>query len=140
MRTCKTCGTEKPLEDFKRVGPGGQARMGNCRKCYTLNRRNGQRSGRTWQDIHLTRRYGISEQDFHELEQKQGHVCALCKKPEHNGFKGRTTLCVDHDHETGKVRGLLCNHCNRALGLLYDNVETLQNAIDYLTRPEPKPL
>jgi len=44
----------------------------------------------------------------------------------------KTKLVVDHCHSTGKIRGLLCHNCNRALGLMQDNVETLQNAIDYL--------
>ena len=57
---------------------------------------------------------------------RQNGVCAVC------GVGGK--LHVDHDHETGLVRGLLCGSCNRALGLLKDNVDSLKMAIDYLER------
>lgn len=66
----------------------------------------------------------------------QGGVCAICKKPERHRSNGPKVkrLAVDHDHTTGEVRGLLCNNCNRALGLFGDDVTALQAAIDYLSR------
>lgn len=67
------------------------------------------------------------------LEAQEG-VCAICGKPETK--PNAKYLAVDHNHETGVIRGLLCNNCNRALGLLGDNVETLQNAINYLLKHE----
>jgi hypothetical protein len=70
------------------------------------------------------RRYGITATQFDELLAKQGGVCAICgrENPEH----------VDHDHETGKVRGILCFNCNGGLGQFSDNTERLANAIEYL--------
>jgi len=66
-----------------------------------------------------------------KLEQ-QNNTCAICFKPEQsNRYK---TLCVDHCHTTGKIRGLLCSNCNRALGLLKDDRGNLQSAINYLER------
>lgn len=67
------------------------------------------------------------------LEEQHG-VCAICGKPETK--PNAKYLAVDHDHKTGEVRGLLCNNCNRALGLLQDNTEVLQNAINYLKKHE----
>jgi len=64
------------------------------------------------------------------MEQAQGGVCAICGKPEATARTKR--LCVDHCHETGKVRGLLCSHCNRAIGLLGDSCAILASAITYL--------
>jgi len=65
--------------------------------------------------------------------ERQNHVCAICHEI---GFKMNDhvydTLCVDHCHETGIVRGLLCNNCNRALGLMKDDINRLKNAISYL--------
>jgi hypothetical protein len=77
--------------------------------------------------------YDVSITDVEEMLEKQGGVCAICKEPGFNMNEYvRSPLNVDHCHETGTVRGLLCHNCNRALGLLKDSVERLQTAIDYL--------
>ena len=69
---------------------------------------------------------------FDALCVAQGGVCAICKQPEKsNRYK---TLSVDHCHKTEKIRGLLCSHCNRALGLFGEDVEVLGAAIQYLQR------
>lgn len=69
------------------------------------------------------------------MSEQQGGVCACCGNDPTAHFKtGRPTLVVDHDHETGVIRGLLCSPCNRAIGHLGDSVEGLQAAIDYLNR------
>jgi hypothetical protein len=85
-------------------------------------------------DTHLRSRYGITEAQFNEMNENQGGLCAICRRPNLNGFKGTKGLYVDHCHETKKVRGLLCNHCNRALGLLGDSIESLERAILYLKK------
>lgn len=76
-------------------------------------------------DRRLRLRYGIGLNEFNELFSLQQGRCAIC------GASGKQ-LMVDHDHEAGNVRGLLCNDCNVALGRLKDNVEILQRAIGYL--------
>ena len=79
-------------------------------------------------DGELRRRYGITLADYDLLFDVQGGKCAICK---HDDFKP-SDWHVDHDHATGKVRGVLCRHCNRALGAVKDRVDTLRNAIAYL--------
>lgn len=74
--------------------------------------------------------YGLSEEELHELYAKQDGRCAICKRPE-----GEKALCVDHDHDTGEVRGLLCNSCNAMLGYAGDNTEILRRAIYYVIDP-----
>ena len=71
--------------------------------------------------------YGISEERYTELWAQQGGVCAICLQDDE--AKG---LGVDHDHETGEVRGLLCTNCNTALGLLRDRPFLLSRAKEYL--------
>lgn len=79
------------------------------------------------------RNYGITQEEYEELKAQQGDVCAICGQPEVRVHKGiKVDLCVDHDHETGKVRGLLCARCNHGLGNFKDSPENLSNAIDYL--------
>lgn len=69
--------------------------------------------------------YGLDQAGFDALMEAQGGVCAICGRQGH-------PLHVDHDHETGDVRGLLCGRCNSALGLLGDSIEQAQKAVDYL--------
>lgn len=74
----------------------------------------------------LKRDYNLSLEGFDALSRAQGHRCAIC-----NGAK---KLQVDHDHATGKVRGLLCGTCNRALGMLHDDIPAVEGAVAYLKR------
>lgn len=78
-------------------------------------------------EICLKTKYGISEKEYAGFLQQQAGVCAICKTPP--DFR---RLCVDHDHKTGDVRGLLCRNCNCAIGLLKDSTELLDKAKNYL--------
>jgi hypothetical protein len=82
-------------------------------------------------DHHLKTMYGITQEDYNIMFEKQDGCCAICKK--HQTEVSRA-LSVDHCHETGKVRGLLCHTCNSAIGKFYDNVSLLENAINYLNK------
>jgi hypothetical protein len=75
--------------------------------------------------------YGIVNADYLSMFESQGGCCAICLIHQ-SSFKRK--LCVDHDHSTGKVRGLLCHSCNSALGLARDDVNILRAAISYLER------
>ena len=80
-------------------------------------------------------RYGITYQEYLGLEAKQNGVCALCKQPETQVDTRRNKLkrlAVDHSHETGTVRGLLCHECNTGLGKFKDSPALLKAAIKYL--------
>jgi len=79
----------------------------------------------------IKRLYNITLSTYNDLLKSQNDRCAICArtKEENNRY-----LCVDHCHKTGKIRGLLCSRCNRALGLLKDSKDILNNAIDYITR------
>ena len=76
----------------------------------------------------LSRNYGLSRKEHRRLLDEQNGVCAVCKLP------SRRALCVDHCHATRQVRGLLCDKCNTALGLLGDDVRRLLAAVAYLNR------
>jgi hypothetical protein len=108
-----------------------------CRKCYDIeyaksHRKNINAASKKWSDknlgkkreLHLKGRYGISEDMFQLQLKSQGGRCCICKtEPATN---------VDHNHKTGKVRGILCGNCNRGLGLLRENIDNLQRAIEYI--------
>ena len=79
-------------------------------------------------EAELKRLYGITLQDYVQMFEKQGEVCAICKEK----CSTRKSLSVDHNHQTGIVRGLLCNRCNRALGMFKDNSTLLLRAAQYI--------
>lgn len=78
------------------------------------------------------KKYNMSEVDYEQMFKTQHFSCAICKK----GNNAIKKFCVDHCHKTGKVRGILCGACNKAIGLLKDSRESLKAAIDYLDRSE----
>lgn len=81
----------------------------------------------------LRRNYGLTPEHYDEMFAAQNGVCALCGSPaDPNGVRAASRLHVDHDHETGRVRALLCNHCNRALGYFRDDPELMQRASLYV--------
>ena len=82
-------------------------------------------------DQALKRTYGITLDQYKELFEQQEGKCRICGK--HSDECPRS-LDVDHNHTNGKIRGLLCNKCNQALGLFNDNVDTLRRAIEYLEK------
>lgn len=80
----------------------------------------------------LKYKYGISEDDYAQMFKEQEGKCAICETSDQTGKWQR--FGVDHCHVTGKIRGLLCNECNRGIGLLRDSVDILTKAINYLER------
>ena len=76
--------------------------------------------------------YGIRLEDYERLFREQGGVCAICGGPPGNAKSPH--FHVDHDHETGQVRGLLCHSCNTGIGSLKDNPDLLRKAVEYIER------
>ena len=77
------------------------------------------------------KKYGMTPEAYQEMLDDQGGVCAACFQVEtHRNQFGVVSLAVDHDHFSGKVRGLLCGRCNRALGLLGDSVERVKSLLN----------
>ncbi len=81
------------------------------------------------------KQFGITLDDYDKMLESQKGLCAICGLKETFTMKGRThSLAVDHDHVTGKIRGLLCRACNQMLGLGKDKITTLEGAIQYLKK------
>ena len=88
------------------------------------------------QNLHLKNTFGITLEQYNKLLEEHNGVCAICKTKEFikDSIGNVRRLAVDHNHKTGKIRGLLCFNCNQMLGKAKDNKQILINAIEYLTK------
>jgi hypothetical protein len=81
------------------------------------------------------KKYGITPDQYIQMMFDQNGLCAICEGPETHLIKGKLPLlAVDHDHETGKVRGLLCSRCNNGIGHFKDSPTLLQRAASYVEK------
>lgn len=136
-KRCPRCGETKPREAFG-VRANGYSRSA-CRPCEGANLKrwaeeNPEARAAAVRSTTLRRYYGITPAQFEALEAGQGGVCLICGQPE-PGRRGR--LHVDHDHETGIIRGLLCCNCNRAIGYLGDDPDRADALAAYLRATPP---
>jgi hypothetical protein len=105
-------------------------RTQTTRKAVAASKRSAPASKRYQQNYHLLRRYGLTVEIYETMLAAQGGVCKICGGGPNGKAVGR--LHVDHDHATGRVRGLLCYLCNKMLGLARDRAEVLDRAAAYL--------
>ncbi len=157
-KKCTKCKRRKPLEQFYRNKKAKDGRQELCGKCsserrvqyYQDNRDEQLAKKRDWRRKYpekpaelqerrranrksLLKRRGLTPKQYEAMLEVQQGLCAICQKPETQFRHGRLQeLSVDHDHESGEVRALLCGHCNRMLGLAGENPEVLRVGADYL--------
>lgn len=141
------CSRTLPVEEFYWHDKHKGLRRAECKKCtgdkakqnrYNINQKRNERNrgnpnyGFERYLQHIKSTYGISSEEyFKQLEEQKG-VCAICgKTPEKHNKRG-VYLYADHDHKTGKVRGLLCYFCNIGLGFFRDDISILKEASEYL--------
>ena len=112
---------------------------------YLKNKKHSIKKNKKWVKLNPDRKrnndlkslFGITLEDYNRMLEAQNGVCAICGKEETEVDKRinkKRNVCVDHNHTTGKVRGLLCGKCNKMLGLIKDNKQALLNAINYLNK------
>lgn len=165
MKTCVKCGIPKPLSDFYRQSGMRDGYRNDCKRCMQVTRRDWYQRNRDyaieraqkWRDLnpdkyeawkrrnreenrerlaasnrrgHLRRKYGLTVEEFEFLRIAQDDRCAICNEPDPAG------LHIDHDHETGLIRGLLCGKCNKAIGLLREEPALFDAASRYLQRTQ----
>jgi hypothetical protein len=162
-KRCRGCSEVKPLDDFYANPQGRGGLRPECKECtkarrkawYAENREREIERVRQWalanpekiadkiaratgsekkkasdRRSYLKRTYGLTVEDYERMLAEQDGVCAICKQPRPEN----RTLHVDHDHETGEIRALLCFRCNNALGDFEEEYELFQRAADYLDR------
>lgn len=167
VKTCAKCGDRKPLADFYRAAGMRDGYRNDCKACNLAAKAARYRADpaatkdrvRAWQrdnrerhletqrrrrqrpevksrerDRYLRRKYGITLEEYDAMLAAQDGVCAICRRPPTEGV----SLHVDHDHENGARRGLLCFRCNNSLGDLEDDPDLLRRAASYLDAHDPE--
>ena len=146
MKRCTVCKVVKSPEDFYKGYKAKNQRYvtknyihkkylhSRCKECDHLkNTKYAQKNKTALSKKAMTRqrlvKYGLTKEEHDAMLLLQNNLCAICNKTKDK------TLHVDHDHKTGRVRGLLCYSCNTGIGLLKDDIKYLANAIKYLTSP-----
>lgn len=140
---CSKCGVDKDLNEFYDIK---HSKL--CKECFKqrqreyhkANKQSCNKASRMYyknhkdkhKDYWFKKRYGISLEEYDRILEEQNGVCAICACLESDNKKD--LLSVDHDHETGQIRGLLCSNCNRGLGSFKDSLDLLDKAVDYLER------
>lgn len=122
---CKNCGEQFSELNIK-IRAGGGKFCSN--ECYQQYRKRNKKDEKELNKLYQKKtKYGLSKEQYLDLFKKQDNKCAICGK----SFN-ETKACVDHNHNTGNIRGLLCTQCNSLLGMAHDNINILKNAILYL--------
>ncbi|HVF04881.1 MAG TPA: endonuclease VII domain-containing protein [Frankiaceae bacterium] len=126
-KQCPGCGETKPPDAFQMNRTGTRGYGGYCLSCHNrITRENRVKNHGSTRNYHLVARYGLTADEVKEMVAAQGGTCAICRV--------RPAEHVDHDHETGEVRGVLCFTCNVGLGNFGDDPHRLLLAQRYLTR------
>jgi hypothetical protein len=145
MKRCNGCATDKPLSAFWLDRKRGLPKS-RCKECSTATAREWrlarpgyertryQQNRVETRERHLVRKYGVTLADYDTMLVAQHGRCAICLTTEDTQSNG--VFHVDHCHQTGRVRGLLCRGCNHLLGAISDDPAALQRAIDYLVVPQ----
>lgn len=141
MKICSKCGNGKPLSEFGKASRMKDGLRTWCKECVNKDNNSRyhrhtdeQREAHRWSSRKSQiKRYGITVEQYEAMWESQGGKCKICGDPimSHSNEKHKVA-CIDHDHKTLKVRGLLCWHCNIGLGKFFDSAERLENAIKYL--------
>lgn len=141
VRKCPHCDMAKGIAEFYKNPLRLSGYASWCKTCESVagkKRRALQqpeiRREVDWKDS-IKHRYGLTPAGYQALLEAQYYCCAVCEDIYPPGTSLR--LCVDHDHDTGKVRGLICRRCNNALGLLKEDHVIVQKAALYLRKHSP---
>ena len=130
VKTCICCQLEKPISEYHKDSGKKDGYHTTCKSCSCSRERKRYSSGKIKdKDLKLRRKYGISHNNYLEILEAQNGRCAICSTDVPGG-KG--AFHVDHCHNSGKIRGLLCHRCNVGLGHFKDQESLLLKAALYL--------
>lgn len=136
-QVCRTCAELKPISAYYRAPANKTGYNYECKVCVLeyqamARRRFKEKYPNRMRELRLRSQYGLEIGGYDRLFEEQNGVCAICYRPPTPG----RPLSVDHCHDTGMVRGLLCTKCNTGLGIFADSAEVVAGALEYLRRSE----
>ena len=139
MKKCTKCGEVKELTEYSTESRAKDGRRSACKVCLSSASSLYYKNKEYKYSAEFRRRqtlaeYGLTLEDYNIMLEGQDHKCKICGIEEKHSSKAR--FHVDHCHETGMVRGLLCSKCNTGLGMFRDNSEFLREAAKYLEEAE----
>ena len=131
MKMCRVCKIVQPFKNFYSQSRVKGHIASRCKKCSSVRHKEyANKNKDKIQKRHAVywrkHKYGLTQEEYKDMILSQNNECAICKKPSHK------TLHIDHDHKTGKVRGLLCSTCNTGIGFFNEDIDSLTNAVKYL--------
>lgn len=142
---CKTCRKEHRRAPERKIRAAQLAASKEYRERRRVYAKAHRQEARAYEQLHAEKHYirrkaqrrlawyGMDQAAFDLLRGKQKGVCVICLMPPEKRSVEKPDLHIDHDHLTGRIRGLLCNPCNRGLGFMMDSQFVLQRAADYIT-------
>ena len=134
LKRCYHCKRRLPISVFRPSKLNPDKKVGICPHCQEGKIRQQQKYGHSKKGLYTARKgklkhyFNLTIDGYDQIFSEQNGVCAICNKKCKTGQR----LSVDHNHQTGAVRGLLCKKCNVAIGLFSDKIDLLTNAISYL--------
>ena len=129
-KKCCSCKQDLPVDQFHRNKTNKSGLANECKSCKKERAKVYYNNNTDkWRDKHYSKAYNLSLDDYTAMLAKQDGKCAICGCTESRDGK---RFAVDHCHDTGKVRGLLCRPCNSAIGFLNDDYQTALAAVRYL--------
>lgn len=151
-KKCNRCKESLSVGKFNKSSSTKDGYQHTCKKCQNAYSRDRRKNDPVWaakqreankewriknpertKDLCYRNRFGISLDKYEDLKKEQNNTCSICGLPEID-----KVLVVDHCHKTGKVRGLLCNNCNTAIGMFNDDIDIMSSAISYLINSKIK--
>ena len=139
-KVCTKCGKKKSIEEFRQhkgYKDGYETQCNDCKREYHKRwyRKNKEHHCSVNREYHLNATYGISSEQYDIMFKRQKGRCAICGHKETRIRSEKVmNLVVDHDHNTDKIRELLCTKCNVVIGMAADNQDILAKAIRYLKK------
>lgn len=131
-KQCTRCKEWKTLDHFGRRADRRSVPLSQCKPCMAEQAR-AYHAGQRGRDRRYAKKYGVTIEWYDEMMAHQAGVCAICGSPPSSNSRTHPHLAIDHDHQTGATRGLLCFNCNGGLGQFKDDPELLEKALRYLT-------